>query len=230
MNRTGLPCRIRLWIWAPAVLATALAASGAGAEALRPLARPAALAAAILVPPAVGGPMAEASAIAPVLPPAANIEPMVAALTDSAPEGPILGPETNLPLPRFVSLKSREGNARRGPSLSHRVDWVFVREDMPLQITAEYGHWRRVVDRDGLGGWVHYAMLSGARTVIVDHDLQPLYARPDAAAPQSVLLQSGVIARLGDCDPDWCRINAGGYRGWAPKSALWGVAADEIRD
>ena len=64
------------------------------------------------------------------------------------------GPVTNLPMPRYVSLKADEGNARRGPSLSHRIDWVFTRRDMPLEVTAEYGHWRRVQDRDGQGGWV----------------------------------------------------------------------------
>ena len=62
------------------------------------------------------------------------------------------GPVTNLPLPCFVSLKADEGNARRGPSLSHRIDWVFTRRNMPLEVTGEYGHWRRVQDRDGQGG------------------------------------------------------------------------------
>ncbi len=38
---------------------------------------------------------------------------------------------TNLPLPRFVSLKGDEGNARRGPGLTHRIDWVFTRPGMP---------------------------------------------------------------------------------------------------
>ena len=33
-----------------------------------------------------------------------------------------IGPETNLPMPRFVSLKASESNVRRGPSLSHRID------------------------------------------------------------------------------------------------------------
>ena len=88
------------------------------------------------------------------------------------------GPVTNLPLPRFVSMKASEGNVRRGPSLSHRIDWVYKRRNMPLQITAEHGHWRRVQDRDGAGGWVHYALLSGVRTAIVEVDLLNLYARP----------------------------------------------------
>ena len=53
------------------------------------------------------------------------------------------GPVTNLPLPRYVSLKGNEGNARRGPSLSHRIDWVFRHAGMPLRVVAEFGHWRR---------------------------------------------------------------------------------------
>ena len=45
------------------------------------------------------------------------------------------GQVTNLPMPRYVSLKAAEGNVRRGPSLTHRIDWVFQRRDMPLRIT-----------------------------------------------------------------------------------------------
>jgi len=141
-----------------------------------------------------------------------------------------LGPETNLPLPRFVSLKASESNVRRGPSLSHRIDWVFKRRNMPLQVVAEYGHWRRVIDREGLGGWVHYTMLSGSRTVIVDKDMLVLRARPDTAATENAVIEAGVIARLGECGPQWCRLTAGGYRGWAEKSVLWGVKPDELRD
>ncbi len=140
------------------------------------------------------------------------------------------GPVTNLPMPRYVSLKANEANVRRGPSLTHRIDWIFTRRDMPLRVVGEYGHWRRVVDREGMGGWVHYSLLSGNRTVIVDEDLLVLRQRPDPQTAEVALLELGVIADLGQCIPDWCRLRAGGYRGWAPKSALFGVAADEIRN
>ena len=140
------------------------------------------------------------------------------------------GPITNLPLPRYVSMKASEGNVRRGPSLSHRIDWVYKRRDMPLQITAEHGHWRRVRDRDGAGGWVHYSLLSGVRTVIVDQDMLALRQRPDAESPVTARLELGVIARLGECGVTWCELSASGYSGWAPKTAVWGVAADELRD
>ena len=148
----------------------------------------------------------------------------------TAPEPPDLGPETNLPLPRYVSLKASEANVRRGPSLSHRIDWVFTRRNMPLQVIAEYGHWRRVIDHDGQGGWVHYTMLSGARTVLIEGESVALRARPDETSLENALLEPGVIARLGECEAQWCRLTAGGYRGWAPKAELWGVAPAELRD
>ena len=143
---------------------------------------------------------------------------------------PERGAVTKLPIPRFVSMKAAEGNVRRGPSLSHRIDWVFKRRDMPLEITGEYGHWRRVRDRDGAGGWVHYSLLSGTRTVIVQQDMLDLHMRPDAKTPVNARLETGVVARLGECGPEWCRLSSGGFKGWAPKSALWGVKPDELRE
>jgi SH3-like domain-containing protein len=140
------------------------------------------------------------------------------------------GKVTNLPIPRYVSLKASEGNVRRGPSLSHRIDWVFTRRDMPLEVTDEYGHWRRVRDRDGQGGWIHHSLLSGVRTVIVEEDMAALRLKPAADAPVSARAEAGVIATLGPCQRDWCRVGASGYRGWVSKSAVWGVGSEEIRN
>ena len=154
---------------------------------------------------------------------------LLAAMAVAAPASE-RGSETNLPLPRFVSLKASEGNVRRGPSLSHRIDWIFTRRNMPLEITAEFGHWRRVRDREGAGGWVHYSLLSGTRTVIVEGELVDLLQRPDSDAQIVARAESGVIARLGDCLPKWCQITAERQRGWVRKADLWGVKPEELRD
>jgi len=138
------------------------------------------------------------------------------------------GSVTNLPLPRYVSIKSGEVNVRRGPSLTHRVDWVFTRKDMPVEITAEYGHWRRVRDRDGAGGWVHYSLLSGTRTALVTDALLDLRATPLPNATVILQAEAGVIARLLECRPEWCRVTINGEKGWASKTSLWGVDPDEI--
>ena len=143
---------------------------------------------------------------------------------------PDIGCVTNLPLPRFVSLKGDEGNARRGPGLTHRIDWVFTRPGMPLRVTAEYENWRRVEDQDGAGGWVHYALLSGTRSVLITTDMAEFRDAPRTDARVSAQAEMGVVARVQECQPDWCRISSGGARGWVQKSALWGVDAGEIID
>ena len=180
--------------------------------------------------PAQGRPEARPGTLATSAAPEAAVTAPAVTTPVVAPQPPTRGPETNLPLPRYVSLKVGEGNARRGPSLSHRIDWVFLRRDMPLQVVSEYGHWRRVLDREGLGGWLHYSLLSGVRTVIVDQPMLELHLRPDRQTPVTARLEQGVIARLGACERDWCRLTAEGHRGWAPKIALWGVSAEELRD
>jgi SH3-like domain-containing protein len=150
--------------------------------------------------------------------------------TTGASAADLRGPVTNLPLPRFVSMKASEANVRRGPSLTHRIDWVFKRRGMPLEVTAEYGHWRRVRDHDNAGGWVHYTLISGVRTVLVEEDMLTVHARPDTQSPVTAAFELGVVARLGECTLDWCEISAGGYSGWTPKTKIWGVGADELRE
>jgi len=143
---------------------------------------------------------------------------------------PTLGVVTNLPLPRYVSLKVSEANIRRGPSESHRIDWVLTQEGTPLQITAEFEHWRRVRDQDNVGGWIHYSLLSGHRTVVIQAQRIALRADPSEGARTIALAEKGVIASLGTCLPDWCEIETGGYEGWVEKSGIWGVGQAEIRE
>lgn len=171
--------------------------------------------------PASGPASAPASAAAPVSTPRQSAKPAEPV------RDPNRGAVTNLPLPRYVSLKTNEGNARRGPGLTHRIDWVFTVAGMPLKITAEFENWRRVEDVDGLGGWVHYSLLSGVRTAIVQGDMVDFHtmARDDAAL--AFRAEGGVVARILTCESHWCRVQVDGQRGWVPDVALWGVDPGE---
>ena len=151
-----------------------------------------------------------------------------AASDATLPHDPGRGAVTNLPIPRYVTLKGSEGNARRGPGLTHRIDWVFTREGMPLKITAEYEHWRRVEDVDGAGGWIHYTLLSGVRSVLVTQDMAQAFDGPDDTSEVAYQSELGVIGKLLQCVPDWCRIAVDGEKGWVKKTALWGVDKAEI--
>ena len=144
------------------------------------------------------------------------------------PHDPGKGAVTNLPIPRFVTLKGNQGNARRGPGLTHRIDWVFTREGMPLKVTAEYEHWRRVEDVDGAGGWIHYSLLSGVRSVLVTQDMAQAFSDPDPGSDVVYQSELGVVGKLLQCLPDWCRIQVNGEKGWVQKTAIWGVTPDEV--
>lgn len=160
---------------------------------------------------------------------AQEVDPATPATTPPGKEClPDVGCVTNLPLPRFVSLKGSEGNARRGPGLTHRIDWVFTRSGMPLMVTAEFENWRRVEDVEGAGGWVHYALLSGVRTVLVTLDMAEFHHAPDDAATVVAQAEVGVIGRVLECEVDWCRVAIEGQRGWVRKTSIWGVKSDEI--
>jgi SH3-like domain-containing protein len=167
---------------------------------------------------------------ATIAPPAEGTQETAVATAKPAkpPRDPNRGAVTNLPLPRYVSLKSDEGNARRGPGRTHRIDWVFNRAGMPLKITAEHEHWRRIEDMDGAGGWVHYSLLSGVRTALVTQDLAELRSKPDDRATVVLQAELGVIARLLECRGEWCRLGTAEGKGWVRKTALWGVEPDEV--
>jgi SH3-like domain-containing protein len=139
------------------------------------------------------------------------------------------GPVTNLLMPRYVSLKATEANARRGPSLSHRIDWIFKKKGMPLEIYGEYDNWRRVRDAEGAGGWIHYSLLSGVRSIVVTSSMANLHRKSNKNSMVLARIEENYIADLGKCVKDWCEIDAGKYDGWVKKIDVWGVAPNEVR-
>lgn len=171
--------------------------------------------------------LALAAGLGPQTPARAAAEPDPAAAAAPAQNAEV-GPVTGMPIPRFVSMRAENANARRGPSLDHKVDWTFVRRGMPLEVTGEYGNWRRVRDADGAGGWVHHTLLSGVRTVLVGGDApSALRAEPSDTAIIRAFAEPGVVARLEHCKGDWCELSADGVSGWARRAGLWGVRPEE---
>lgn len=141
---------------------------------------------------------------------------------NAAAAGPAIGPDSNLPVPRFVSLRTQGANGRHGPGLEHRIDWIYERVGLPLRVTAESGPWRRVVDPDGATVWIHAQNLDTRRTAYLR---QPSALRRNAhqSAATIAYLGAGVVGALTGCEGDWRRIAIGGRVGWVDKDALWGA-------
>lgn len=143
-------------------------------------------------------------------------------LSAQAADAPAIGPDSNLPLPRYVSLGSEAANGRRGPGLQHGVAWIYQRAGLPLQVTGESGPWRRVRDPDGAEVWMHAQNLANRRSVYVRADAVLRRAsEPDARV--AAYLAPGVIGALTGCEGDWRRVSVGGRVGWTEQAKLWGA-------
>lgn len=134
---------------------------------------------------------------------------------------------SGLPLPRFVTLRFEEVNVRTGPGSRYPIRWVYKRKGMPVEITEEFGDWRKIRDVEGDEGWSHKSQLAGTRSVIIRED-GVLQRYPEADAPPMLKAHKGVTARLLECDIDWCEVQIQSYKAWLPKKRVWGVYPKEI--
>jgi SH3-like domain-containing protein len=179
----------------------------------KPSAKQAAPAPAKPPPPAPVAPPADASKAAPA-----------EKLPD--PEKPEGAPSK---LPRFASLRSDEVNMRAGPGTRYRIDWVYKRRDLPVEIEREFDVWRWVRDADGIQGWVHQATLMGRRSFIVQKTQATLRSEASDTASAVAVLKPGVIGRIRSCPAasGWCDVQTGSYRGYLKRDAFWGLLPGE---
>jgi len=138
------------------------------------------------------------------------------------------GVVSGLPLPRYVSLRSDTVYVRAGPGMRYPVKWVYQRRGYPLQVIQEFDTWRKVQDIDGDEGWVHQSLLSGNRHVLIEApDAITMYKKPSDSSRPVAQAEKGVVAKLNECEDNWCNVSASGYDGWVLKTSLWGVYEHE---
>lgn len=131
---------------------------------------------------------------------------------------------SGLPVPRYITLKFGEVNARAGPGDDHRLLWVYQVKGLPVQVVAENSEWRRICDPEHGLAWVHKRVTDGRRNVM---RMQPqplaLRRRPKAEAQTIAYLNPRALAALVRCEKGWCKLHVDGVSGWAPAAAVWGV-------
>lgn len=145
-----------------------------------------------------------------------------------------MGP-SGLPLPRFVSLKSKRVNLRVGPGPDYAVSWLYTKSGLPVEIIQEYDNWRRIRDSDGTEGWVFHSLLDGKRTAVAAPWMkgkgEDVYVNFRATAQTNgaivAKLQPGVIVTLAECNGDWCHAEADGTEGWVSQAEIWGAYPGE---
>jgi SH3-like domain-containing protein len=136
------------------------------------------------------------------------------------------------PVPRWVTIRSSDVNARKGPSKDHAVLWTYKQKGMPVQVISETREWRLICDADGTMGWVRHDMVSARRAVMaVSPSGVELKDGPNDKSAVKAILRPHALARIEKCKGDYCRISLGrgglgGDSGWVRQSALWGTQTE----
>ncbi len=184
-------------------------------------AKPAPPAVPAVVAPAVVAPTA-AAADNPAAPP-------VATPADAARAAKAAKAAGAQPVPRFQSLRSNEVNLRAGPGVRYRIDWVYKRSDLPVEVVREFEHWRAIRDADGIEGWVNQATLNARRNFIVKGGEATLRDDSNDKAPPVATLKPGVIGRIKACPKDsaWCHVTVAGHAGYLRRNQFWGTLPNE---
>jgi SH3-like domain-containing protein len=131
------------------------------------------------------------------------------------------------PLPRFVGLRSKAVNTHVGPGGQYPIEWRYGRQNLPVEIIAEFDTWRQIRDSEGAIGWVHKSLLSGKRHVMVLQKNRKLFHKPDIKASVVAIAEPGVLGRLLECHQEWCRVDTQGHKGWIKRRFLWGIYPHE---
>ena len=151
-------------------------------------------------------------------------------LAQTVAPAPGKGRYTGLPVPRFASLRSGRVNLRVGPGTRYPIKWELHRRGLPVEIVREYEVWRAVRLQDGADGWIHAALLSGHRTLIIEGMTRPLRESASSGASLVARLKAGVIGRIASCGKDslWCNVSVDGHRGYLRRSDFWGTFKGEV--
>jgi SH3-like domain-containing protein len=137
---------------------------------------------------------------------------------------------SGLPVPRFITISKRNANLRVGPGKRYPVAWVYRRRDVPVLVTAEFDHWRKVFDVDGTNGWLHKTLLSGKRTAVVTGKTVTFHLTGDKDAPIVYRAEAGVIGALEACIGGWCRMKIHDRTGWIDRRRIFGALPNEEFD
>jgi SH3-like domain-containing protein len=172
--------------------------------------------------PTVKAPTAKPAQPVPVTPPAPVKPPEAKPADDKA------KPTDAKAGPRFASLRAEKVFLRAGPGPDFPIQWVFVRRGLPVEILATFDIFRKIRDSDGTVGWVNQQMLTGRRSVLVSGAIRDLHGEANQTSEVVAQLEPGVIAAVSKCDPAWCEVKAGGYKGWLKRDEVWGLEPDEV--
>ncbi len=139
--------------------------------------------------------------------------------------------ESGLALPRMVSTRADNINARKGPGTNYPIEWIYKQKGAPLEIIGEFELWRQVRDWEGSVSWIHKTRLTGRRFVkVITPGENNIYNSADYDSRVIAKVEDGVVGEIKKCPKKsaFCLIEFETIEGWLPKKNLFGVYEDEV--
>lgn len=130
---------------------------------------------------------------------------------------------TDLPKPRFVSIKRGSAMMRTGPGDRFPIKWEYRRAGLPMEVLKEYFIWRQVRDPSGEIGWMQKGLFVGQRTGVVKDQVRLLYVAPDVSSRVAWRIAPGALVTITLCEDMWCRVSKDGKSGYILRTEFWGT-------
>ena len=134
---------------------------------------------------------------------------------------------SGLDVPRFAALKSNKVNMRVGPGHDYPVEGVYLRKNLPVKVVSEFDVWRKIIDHEGVTGWVHSQLISSKRYAVITAPVARLRKTADAEAAVSAIVEKNVVMELQFCEQGWCRLYHENGAGWALPAEFFGLLENE---
>ena len=130
---------------------------------------------------------------------------------------------------RFVSMRADKVNARSGPNIRYPIEWIYQKQNYPVEIIGEYDQWRKIRDYDGTVTWVRKNLLTNARyALVVEPGENNIYDKDSLNSEVIAKAENGVVAKIKRCNQNFCLLSfENQIEGWMSRSTLFGIKKGE---
>ena len=122
----------------------------------------------------------------------------------------------------YLTLKNSEVNLRQGPSFEYPIKLIYKKKYLPVIIVDKSETWRKIMDFENNSGWIHISQLSKKKSALNIEKNSILYQKPSIYSKPIAKFEIGRLLIIKKCKEKWCKITTDEYKGWIPKSYLWG--------
>ncbi len=130
-------------------------------------------------------------------------------------------------IPRVMTLKTDNVNARVGPNIKYPIKFIYKRKFLPLIVINEYFGWYQVKDMYGDLSWVSSNYLNYKPYAITNKNNIFLYEEPDLSSNIIAKVDKEIIFYVYECKDLFCEVktnyNNNDFEGFIFKTDLFGI-------